>query len=418
MFVLSQTIMALLVLSVSSLTATSSTTAFLHGPPTSIHDEKDVKDGLSQGRQEHRLDVLDVMLHNPKHRLDFLDIMLHNLSQGRQGPKDVNDERQAALARIGQQDNKQEASSTPTFLHGPTTSTIHEDDRIVNLLEGVKDKSQDVRKTAFRELAQIGQQDNKVKEARAAIVGCLADGNWADVRRMAVGALTRITQKGDEEVIAAISGGLALAVDVDWVFRSDAVRALAKIANTGDEKAIAAISGQLADGNSSVRCAAVRALAEIADKDDKKVIAAISGHLNSAVPQFGDFRDSAVRQEAVRALAKIAEKDSRELILGRLADSRNQIITAISGRLADSDSGVRARAVSALAWIAIARKEADKVRKAIYRLHLSFRKQPENVKVLVTALSYIGPDGFVLDGNGARGWRAFNDLKTMGGISP
>ena len=182
-------------------------------------------------------------------------------------------------------------------------------------------------------LERVAEKGGAVKgnvELIAAVLSLLCS-DCGGVRMRAVRALGEIAEKGDRQILTAISAQLAGAY---WYDRTIAVRALARLARqTDDKEVIAAILGQLGDGHLTVREEAVRGLGEIGGKENKEVIAAISNR--GLADEYWT-----VRRAAVSALAQIG------------ADENDDVIRLIKNHLADDWIHVRDEAVGALAQIA------------------------------------------------------------------
>ena len=245
-----------------------------------------------------------------------------------------------------------------TVLPFSSARTDEEKDRVLELIERLKDEDEDVRRNAAEALVKIGEpaveplikvlkdKNAKVRGDAAYALGRIGDKRAVDalievlrnedddalVRLSAAEALIRIGEPAVEPLIEALK-------DEDEDARSFAADALGEI---GDRRAVDALVKILKDGSAEVRESAACALGKIGDEkalphleliwekeESKEVKVWVAYALFRIAKKEGTFeflldvlkdRDREVRWQAVLALGGTGDKRAVEPLMGVLKD--------------------------------------------------------------------------------------------------
>ncbi|CAK0805538.1 unnamed protein product [Prorocentrum cordatum] len=164
--------------------------------------------------------------------------------------------------------------------------------------------------------------------ARRALAACIGDAD-AQVGQAAAGALSRLVERGDPQVAAAVS---AHTRHGDWRVRRLALQTLARVARPGCPAAASSVHARLDDDEWPVRQAALQALAELACRGDVDVVRAVCAGLED-----GEADVRAAAQDALESVAARGDPFA---------------IAEVAARLAHPEAAVRAAGAGALARVA------------------------------------------------------------------
>lgn len=198
------------------------------------------------------------------------------------------------------------------------------------LCERLADLDAEVRLCIVSRLSALAAKgDERVKLAMIQSLQDVDD----DVRHAAVATLKSAVVQGDVQGASLIRNVIkdSQCTSVDCA----AMLALAHISQRGDTEAVALISGRIQDTHADVRFGALRALEVVAARSDQAIIEAISMCVQDS--------DSDVRHAAVKALSRIAEKNNATAVVAlksRLKDTRELVRRAARdglGKLLDQE---------------------------------------------------------------------------------
>eukprot|EP00747_Dinoflagellata_sp_TGD_P178786 gnl/TRDRNA2_/TRDRNA2_28401_c0_seq1.p1 gnl/TRDRNA2_/TRDRNA2_28401_c0~~gnl/TRDRNA2_/TRDRNA2_28401_c0_seq1.p1 ORF type:complete len:293 (-),score=44.19 gnl/TRDRNA2_/TRDRNA2_28401_c0_seq1:54-932(-) len=156
------------------------------------------------------------------------------------------------------------------------------------------DGDPDVRRVAVRTFAHLSRPGDR--DACDKVSGLLQDRVWP-VRWAAVDAIAELATDSCQS-----AGAVALCArlqDRDWPIRRAAAGALAKVSPRGDQAVVAAVSMLLQDCNEMVRCGAVDALALLASRGHTDIV-----HSIAAIAEDSDARVRCATMRAIQALAE------------------------------------------------------------------------------------------------------------------